>query len=115
MSKSAYKGPSEKYDLYAALIAGHADIELKGKTMPYTSANGHMFSHLDKEGAMGLRLPSDARETFLADFQTELFVQHGRVMKEYVAVPAELLANTVGLQAHLAVSFDYVMSLKPKK
>jgi hypothetical protein len=53
--------PPEKLALYEALIATHPDIERKGVTMPYTSANGNMFSFLSETGTLGLRLPKDAR------------------------------------------------------
>lgn len=35
-------------------------------------------------------------------------------MKEYVTVPDSLLQNTKALAKHLAVSYAYVKSLKPK-
>jgi hypothetical protein len=35
-------------------------------------------------------------------------------MKEYVAVPAELLAETERLAPYLAKSYDYARGLKPK-
>jgi len=46
----------QKLALYEALIATHPKIERKGKSNPYTSVNGHMFSYLSKEGELGLRL-----------------------------------------------------------
>lgn len=106
--------PQEKLDLYEKLIATHPEIERKGKTMPYTSVNGHMFSHLSKSGELGLRLPAEARETFMRKYNTGLFVQHGAVMKEYVTVPDELLVKTDELAGHLRVSYEYAKSLKPK-
>ena len=50
MSKTPKYPPHDKIDLYDQLIATHADIERKGATNPYTSLNGHMFSHLSKDG-----------------------------------------------------------------
>ncbi|MFT5265293.1 MAG: hypothetical protein ACI8YQ_004044 [Polaribacter sp.] len=47
--------------LYDKLIAANPAIERKGKSMPYTSVNGHMFSFLSKEGTMGLRLSREDR------------------------------------------------------
>ena len=35
-------------------------------------------------------------------------------MKEYVAVPSELLAHTQKLASYLAKSYDYARGLKPK-
>ncbi len=34
----------EKLNIYDELVARCPRFERKGKTMPYTSANGHMFS-----------------------------------------------------------------------
>ena len=114
MSKPPQQVPPDRLDLYDRLLDTHPEIERKGKTSPYTSVNGHMFSYLSKEGTLGLRLPKDAREAFLEEHDTVLFEQHGAVMKEYVAVPDALLQDTDALQPYLAMSYAYVKSLKPK-
>jgi TfoX/Sxy family transcriptional regulator of competence genes len=114
MAKSSTQVPQEKLELYEKLIATHPEIERKGVSMPYTSVNGHMFSHLSKDGSLGIRLPKDVREAFLEIHSTTLFVQHGAVMKEYVTVPDELLSQTEILKKYLEISYDYVKSLKPK-
>lgn len=101
-------------ELYNNLVASIPEIERKGKTMPYTSMNGHMFSFLSKEGEMGLRLSENDRITFLEDFDAKLMEQHGRVMKEYVRIPADLLKNTIELSKYLQKSLAYVSRLKPK-
>ncbi len=106
--------PQKKLDAYNRLIGTHPEIERKGKSMPYTSLNGHMFTHLDKSGSMGIRLPAEEREAFLEKYDTTLFVQHGATMKEYATVPDELLQNTEELAPYLELSLDYVKSLKPK-
>lgn len=56
----------------------------------------------------------DDREQFLKKYKTKLFEAYGAVMKEYVAVPDALLANTRELQKYLASSFAYAKRLKPK-
>ncbi|MHA2380396.1 MAG: hypothetical protein ACXADO_12210 [Candidatus Thorarchaeota archaeon] len=114
MSKTPKEVPKDKLELYEELIATHPDIERKGKTMPYTSHNGHMFTHLSKSGSSGIRLPQVQREVFLEKYNTTLFEQHGAIMKEYATVPAELLANTEELKKYLEISFEYVKTLKPK-
>lgn len=73
-----------------------------------------MFSLLTPEGALALRLPSPEREAFLKRYSTNLSVQYGTVMKEYVHVPGSLLENTRELAKHLEVSYRYACSLKPK-
>ena len=100
--------------LYQALIATHPGIERKGKSSPYTSVNGNMFSILSADGTLGLRLAEADRDAFTAAYGTGLYQAHGTVMKEYVAVPAELLARTAELAPWLARSYDYATSLKPK-
>lgn len=100
--------------LYDLLIQSNPKIERKGKTMPYTSVNGHMFSFLSKEGNMGLRLSENDREEFIQKFDSKLMEQHGRIMKEYVEVPDNLLSETEQISKFLQKSFDYVSSLKPK-
>ena len=99
---------------YEKLIELHPSIERKGKTMPYTSINGHMTSFLSKEGQMGLRLSAADLATFIDEHQANLMEQHGRVMKEYVEVPEGLLDQVEELSLYFQKSIDYVSSLKPK-
>ena len=106
--------PAEKLALYDRLLDGRPDIERKGKNLMYTSLNGHMFTYLDPDGVMGLRLPKAEREAFLTEHATVLFEQYGAVMKEYVTVPDALLQDTDALRAYLDISYAYIQSLKPK-
>jgi hypothetical protein len=114
VSRKAIEIPQDKLDLYDELIATNPDIERKGVTSPYTSVNGHMFSYLSKSGSMGLRLPKEERETFLEKYNTTLYEQFGRIMKEFVTVPDTLLQNTEELKGYLDMSYAYTKSLKPK-
>ena len=104
----------ETIELYKKLIATVPKAELKGATMPYTSHNGHMFSFLDKDGKLGLRLSADDRENFISKFKTSLCKAHGTVLKEYVEVPDKILKDTKILKVYFQKSFKYVDSLKPK-
>lgn len=114
MSKTENLPPQDKIDLYDQLIDTHPDIERKGKTNPYTSHNGHMFSHLSKSGSLGIRLPKEEREAFLEEYNTTLYESYGAIMKEYVTVPDELLKNTDELKKYLGISYEYIKTLKPK-
>ena len=114
MGKPKIEIPQEKIAFYDRLIATNPEIERKGVTNPYTSYNGHMFTHLGKTGTCGIRLPKEARKAFLEKYNTTLYESHGAVMKEYVAVPDELLADTEQLKTYLDLSYKYVKSLKPK-
>ena len=48
----------EQLAVYNELIA-KAGFQRKGKTAPYTSANGHMFSQLNKDGEVGIRFSKE--------------------------------------------------------
>jgi hypothetical protein len=114
MSKSKIDIPIDKLELYDKVIGNNSEIERKGKTTPYTSINGHMFSFLSKEGSMGLRLSKKDRDVFIQNFNGHLMKQHGRMMKEYVEIPSDLLQNTEQLSEYLQKSLSYVSELKPK-
>ncbi len=106
--------PPDSVAKYERLVATHPKIQIKGATMPYTSANGHMFSFLTPTGTLALRLPAEVRGAFLSSYDTRLCEQHGRVMKEYVEVPDALLERTADLADYFRLSFDHVNSLRPK-
>ena len=114
MSKTKITIPTEQLALYDTLVEGFSNIERKGKTTPYTSVNGHMFSFLAKDGTMGLRLSKDDRELFLGKYNSQLMEQHGRVMKEYAQIPDDVLKNTEVLKDYFQKSYEYVAGLKPK-
>jgi hypothetical protein len=114
MSKTSNLPPQDKIDLYDQLIATNPKIERKGKSMPYTSLNGHMYTYLSKSGSLGIRLPKEERKDFLEKYNTSLYESHGAIMKEYVTVPDELLKNTEEVKKYLELSYEYVKTLKPK-
>jgi hypothetical protein len=110
----SYGGPRDRLAFYEQLVASTPDVERKGPTMPYTSRNGHMFSFLDPTGTVALRLPPDARDEFTSRYEATLIEQHGRIMQEFVAIPASLLERTDELRPWLTRSHDWIGTLKPK-
>lgn len=114
MPKAAAGAPAEKVALYEKLVATNPRVQRRGATMPYTSLNGNMFSLLNKEGVLLLRLSEEARAAFVAKYDTKPVVMYGAVMPEYVAVPEELLTKTAQLKKYFDASFDYVSSLRAK-
>lgn len=54
-----------KIALYDKLIATNSKITRKGKTNPYTSHNGHMFTHLAPPGMLAIRLSPADVEAFI--------------------------------------------------
>ena len=105
---------NKKLELYDKLITTSPNFERNGKTMPYTSVNGHMFSQLNKAGQIGIRLSKESQERFMDEHQTILFKSYCAVMKGYILVPENLLDDLELLSTYLNESYNYVKSLKPK-
>jgi hypothetical protein len=104
----------KKLKVYDALVAKCPRFERKGKTMPYTSANGYMFSLFNKAGEIGIRFSKDVQEKYMKELNTTYYKSYGAKMKGYILIPEELLADLDNLANYLNESYDYVMSLEPK-
>lgn len=103
----------DQIDLYDKLISTIPELERKGKTIPYTSYNGNMFTYMSN-GILAIRLPENERELFIKKYKTKLMESYGAVMKEYVEVPGSLLKETGTLKKFLEISYSYAKTLKPK-
>ena len=98
---------------YGELVAA-AGLERKGKTMPYTSSNGYMFSLVNKDGEIGIRLPKDQQNKLRdLDGLTE-FRSHGAVMRDYVCLSSALLEDDKRVISLLKDAYTFVHSLPPK-
>ena len=104
----------EKLVRYDQLVEKCPRFERKGKTVPYTSANGHMFSILNKDGELGFRYSKQVQEKYIEEFETTIFKSHGAVMRGYVLIPEHMFEDMDKLVEYLNESFEYVMSLEPK-
>ena len=104
----------EKIRLYDQLVAKCPRFERKGKTMPYTSANGHMFSQINKEGEFGIRFSKQVQEKYMRELGTTNFESYGAVMQGYVLMPELLWDDLDKLASYLNEGYDYVMTLEPK-
>lgn len=82
--------------------------------MPYTSANVHMFSQINKDGEIGIRLPKDKREEYLKNYETAPSKSYAAVMKEYVLIPENLLYHPDIVSSYLLDGHNYVNSLKSR-
>jgi hypothetical protein len=105
---------NKKVALYDELVAKCPRFERKGKTMPYTSANGHMFSLLNKAGEIGIRFSKEVQRKYIEEFDTTIFKSYDSVMRGYVLIPERMLNDLETLADYLNESYDYVMSLEPK-
>src|SRR5579862_8294598 len=116
MPKASAKAsaPADKVLLYEKLVATNPQVDRKGATMPYTSLNGNMFTLLNQDGVLLLRLSEEDRAAFVKKYKTKPVVMYGAVMPEYVAVPAVLLSKTSQLKKYFDASYEYAKSLRPK-
>lgn len=104
----------ETIAVFDRVVARCEGIERKGKTMPYTSDNGHMFSQVNKEGELGIRLPPDAGKAFMAEHGAGPFLSYGATMRDYVCIPEALMGDEDLLVDLMKQGHAYVMGLPPK-
>lgn len=103
----------EKIAVYDQLISMCPGIERKGKTMPYTSSNGYMFTLLNKAGEIGIRFSSERQKELLKTLNTTLYKSYGAIMKGYILVPEEMLSNLEKVASLVEESYAYINSLEP--
>ena len=60
----------QKLEIYDQLVAKCPRFDRQGKTVPYTSANGHMFSMLNKAGELGFRYAKEVQEKYIQELDT---------------------------------------------
>ncbi len=104
----------KKLALYEALVARCPRFVRKGKSMAYTSANGYMFSQLNKDGELGIRFSREVQKRYMRQWDTTYFTSYGATMRGYILIPERLWNDLDTLARLLDESYDYVMSLDPK-
>lgn len=82
--------------------------------MPHTSANGYMFSLLNKADEISLKLSKEKAEKFKAEYNATIFKQHVAVIKGYVKIPNGMLNIIEAPGKYLDQGYEHVMTLKPK-
>ncbi len=113
-TKKASSIPPEKLALYQKALAA-AKIERKGDTNPYTSVNGHMFTHLDPSGSLGVRLSPEDLDAFLKEVQNEICSKPTALSKRIgQPCPTAYWPRPASYQKHFAASYRYTASLKKK-
>ena len=112
---SKYEGPPAALEAYrSAVEESKSGAELKGAKNPYTSRNGHMFSFLDREGTMALRLSDELTAEFRSSYASGDVIQYGSTMRGYSSVPPELLADTATLAGWFDRSWEWIGTLPAK-
>ncbi|MHA7899163.1 MAG: hypothetical protein ACX94B_04815 [Henriciella sp.] len=98
---------------YEAAIAASGRFERKGKANPYTSANGHMFSQINKDDRLGIRLPKSRQAELLAKYGAGPFKSYGATMRDYVCLTDDMLAMDGLITALLDEGFEFVSAMPP--
>jgi len=104
----------EKLKIYDAIVDKCPRFERKGKSMIYTSANGYMFSLLNKPGEIGIRFSKEVQKKYLEELNTTLYKSYGATMKGYILIPEVMLEDLDKIAKYMNESYDYVMTLEPK-
>ena len=104
----------EKLILYDELVSKCSRFERKGKSMPYTSANGYMFSLLNKAGEIGIRFSKEVQRKYMETYASTIYKSYNSVMHGYILITEEMLTDLNNVVKLLNESYDYVMSLEPK-
>jgi hypothetical protein len=111
---SAYPGPSEALERYREVVAASGKGEVKGAKNPYTSRNGHMYSFLDADGGMAIRLSAELESEFRSLYDSGPVTQYNRTMQGYSSVPPDLLADTDTLREWYDRAWEWIGTLTPK-
>ncbi|MFK7775035.1 MAG: hypothetical protein AB8F94_23040 [Saprospiraceae bacterium] len=104
----------DKLKIYDQLIA-LTPYQRKGKTMPYTSANGYMFTLFNKDNEIGIRLSKESQTAFKEKYNSTIYKSYGAVMKDYVLVPENMWDDLELLAKYVVESYEFVISRKPKE
>lgn len=94
-------------------IAASDRIERKGKANPYTSTNGHMFSQINKDDQLGIRLPKPRQIELFEQYGAGPFKSYGATMRDYVCLTGDMLADPGLVERLLEEGFDFVASMPP--
>ena len=112
------KSSEELKEKFINTMAAFAEAEpRKMFGYPCCFLHGNMFTGLHEENWV-LRLKDEDRDAMIAEHQAERFAPMGRLMKEYVILPPEILTSEAKLTQWIQKSIDYISKLPikiPKK
>ncbi|TFG07836.1 TfoX family protein [Candidatus Thorarchaeota archaeon] len=117
MSTMKFKKPAEDLVVFLDERLDRVDCNKRKMFGQYAYfLNGNMFTGVFQSDIF-LRLPPDfKRELMENDSKIQEFEpRNGRVMKEYILVPSEILSQEDAFSTLLSSSLEYVSHLPPKK
>ncbi|MEM1390732.1 MAG: hypothetical protein AAGG45_06590 [Pseudomonadota bacterium] len=103
----------EALAIFDRVVDSSVRFERKGKSMPYTSANGHMFSQVNKDGQIGVRLPKARQTQLLEKHGAGPFKSYGATMRDYVCLTGQMLTDESLVADLLDEGFEFVMAMEP--
>lgn len=99
--------------LFEKAISASGAFERKGKANPYTSANGHMFSQINKDDQLGIRLSKPRQKELLEEYGAGPFKSYGATMRDYVCLTEEMLSVPTLVSRLLEEGFQFVSAMPP--
>ncbi|MEM1051508.1 MAG: TfoX/Sxy family protein [Pseudomonadota bacterium] len=99
---------------YEELVSGYPDLKVKGAANKYTSMNGNMFSALQKDGVLTVRLSEAEKAEYNEANGTSDVISYGSVLRGYVYVTDAIWEDSTKLQQLFAQCVEHAQGLKPK-
>ena len=115
-TESPWRRPDpDLVDRFRAAAAGVAGVELRKMFgFPAAFVGGNMAAGLHQDTVM-VRLPEDERNARIADGWSLFEPMPGRPMREYVALPPELVEDPDAMRGWIERAATYAASLPPKE
>ena len=108
------KAPAELVERFGEAVAGIEGLELRKMFgFPAAFLNGNMVAGLHQDTFM-VRLPDDLRAERFAEGWSAFEPMPGRPMREYVALPPDVAADTAATRAWIERAAAHVRTLPPK-
>lgn len=105
---------TEAETLYDSLLAQLPEMQRKGKSVPYKSINGHMFTLVNKDGELGTRIGEKRVKEMQASGEAEQFRSHNANMRGYIKLSDTMLKDTKRCLAFFEEAQAHVLTLKAK-
>ena len=99
---------------YEEIVSAYEGLKVKGAANKYTAMNGNMFSALQKDGVLTVRLSEAEKKAYNEEHGTSDVISHNAVMRGYVYVTDEIWEDDAKLRALFAQCVEHVKGLKPK-
>ena len=104
----------EKLKVYDALVTKCSRFKHNDKTMPYTSANGYMFSLLNEDCEIDIQFSQAVQEKYIEEFLKRTYRSYRTVMKGYILMPERVWGDLDALAKYRAKGYDFVLYLESK-